>query len=206
MVATARAVVCLSFWLSVVQVRGSYIPPMMNKTIQDLLRHYSISPKERFNGKPVFSKEPLTGKMEGKRVLMGGILDTYEKLIGQMLKQQPTPAPQTAGSNERLTPANPPAGAGTASDGSVRWGLNYILQRVQALRKNYYQEQKTLLQKLKALDEIQLNNRVVQSKALWELPWLYEEASSLNDTIKLERRMRRRRRRQARKVKTRLTA
>ncbi|XP_034719032.1 interferon gamma-like [Etheostoma cragini] len=203
MVATARAVVCLSFWLSVVQVRGSYIPPMMNKTIQDLLRHYSISPKERFNGKPVFSKEPLTGKMEGKRVLMGGILDTYEKLIGQMLKQQPTPTPQTAGSHERLTPA----AAGSASDGSVRWGLNYILQRVQVLRKNYYQEQKTLLQKLKALDEIKLDNRVVQSKALWELPWLYEEASSLNDTIKLERRMRRRRRRrQARKVKTRLTA
>ncbi|XP_031152838.1 interferon gamma-like [Sander lucioperca] len=198
MVATARAVVCLSLWLSVCQVRGSYIPPKMNKTIQDLLQHYSIPPKERFNGRPVFSKEPLTGKMEGKRVFMGGVLETYEKLIGQMLKQQPTPTPQTDGTNKRLASAT----AGTGSDDSVRTGLNYILERVQELKKHHYHEQEKLLQELNSLQHIKLDNRVVQSKALWELPWLYEEASSLDDANMLRRR-RRRRRRQAWRVKTR---
>ncbi|XP_078099144.1 interferon gamma-like [Sander vitreus] len=198
MVATARAVVCLSLWLSVCQIQCSYIPPRMNKTIQDLLQHYSIPARERYNGKPVFSKEPLTGKMEGKRVFMGGVLETYEKLIGQMLKQQPTPTPQTAGSNGRLASA----AAGTGSDDSVRTGLNYILKMVQDLKKHHYHEQEKLLQELNALEHIKLDNRVVQSKALWELLWLYEEASSLNDANKLRRR-RRRRRRQARRVKTR---
>ncbi|XP_039647037.1 interferon gamma-like [Perca fluviatilis] len=192
MFATARAVVCLSLWLSVCQVRGAYIPAEMNETIQGLLQHYTIPIKERFNQKPVFSHEALNGQMEGKRVFIGGVLETYEKLIGQMLKQQPTPTPQTAGSTER------PASAG---DANVRKGLNYILKKVKELKKHHYKEQEKLLQELKALEHIKLDNRVVQSKALRELLWLYEEASSLNDEIELRRR-RRRRRRQARRVKT----
>uniref|UniRef100_A0A8C3G8C8 Interferon gamma n=1 Tax=Cyclopterus lumpus TaxID=8103 RepID=A0A8C3G8C8_CYCLU len=185
MVTTVRAVVCLSLWLVVCQVRGSYIPPKMNRTIYNLLQHYKIPSRERFNGKPVFSRDPLAGKMEAKRVFMGGVLETYEKLIGQMLKQLPTPTPQTAGSNETQ--------------------LSYILKKVQELRKHRYQEQEKLLQELRDLKHIQMDNLVVQSKALWELPWLYEEASSLYE-IKMERRKRRRRRRQARRVKTRPSA
>ncbi|XP_028426874.1 interferon gamma [Perca flavescens] len=192
MVATARAVVCLSLWLLVCQVRGAYIPPEMNKTIQTLLQHYTIPTRERFNQKPVFSHKPLAGKMEGKRVFMGSVLETYEKLIGQMLKQQPTPTPQTAGSNERLASA----AAGDASDDRIRTGLNYILRKVKELKKHHYKEQEELLQELKGLEHIKLDNHVVQSKALRELPWLYEEASSLNEEIEL-----RRRRRQARRVK-----
>lgn len=45
---------------------------------------------------------------------------------------------------------------------------------------------------------LKMDNAVVQSKALWELPWLYEEASQLSE-IQMRRR---RRRRQARKLKT----
>lgn len=45
----------------------------------------------------------------------------------------------------------------------------------------------------------QMDNFVVQSKALWELPWLYEEASSISNDAKMQRR---RRRRQTRKLKT----
>nr|BCK60960.1 interferon gamma [Sebastiscus marmoratus] len=201
MVATVRAVVCLSLWLSVCQVRGSHIPQEMNKTIQNLLQHYKIPLRERFNGKPVFSREPLAGKMEVKRMFMGGVLETYEKLISHMLNQLPTPTPQTAESNNL-----PASAAGTASGGEVgadvdvRKDLSYILNMVKELKKNRYLEQEKILQELKALKHIQMDNLVVQSKALWELPWLYEEASSLNDTMNTERR-RRRRRRQARKAK-----
>ncbi|XP_031715081.1 interferon gamma-like [Anarrhichthys ocellatus] len=203
MVATAKAVVCLSLWLIVCQVRGSYIPPKMNRTIHNLLQHYKIPPRERFDGKPVFSRHPLAGKMEAKRVFMGGVLEIYEKLLGQMLKDLPTPTPQTAGSNEI------PAAAVTASGGEVGMGedvrteLSYILNKVQELRKHRYQEQEKLLHELRALKHIQMDNLKVQSKALWELPRLYEEASSLYD-IKIERRQRRRR--QTRRVKTHLSA
>ncbi|XP_034382228.1 interferon gamma-like isoform X1 [Cyclopterus lumpus] len=205
MVTTVRAVVCLSLWLVVCQVRGSYIPPKMNRTIYNLLQHYKIPSRERFNGKPVFSRDPLAGKMEAKRVFMGGVLETYEKLIGQMLKQLPTPTPQTAGSNELPGSAAIADGGEVGAGEDVRTQLSYILKKVQELRKHRYQEQEKLLQELRDLKHIQMDNLVVQSKALWELPWLYEEASSLYE-IKMERRKRRRRRRQARRVKTRPSA
>ncbi|XP_044042598.1 interferon gamma-like [Siniperca chuatsi] len=205
MVAMARAVVCLSLWLCVCQISGFHMPEKINRTIQNLLQHYKIPPKERFNGRPVFSREPLAGKTEAKMVFMGGVLETYEKLIGHMLKQQPTSSPQTAGNDQRPASAVTPA-ASTASDaeagagGKVRMELSYILKKIQDLRKHNYHEQEKLLKGLQALNHIQMDNFVVQSKALWELPWLYEEASSLTENIRMQRR---RRRRQARRVKNR---
>uniref|UniRef100_UPI0037E750C8 interferon gamma 1 n=1 Tax=Semicossyphus pulcher TaxID=241346 RepID=UPI0037E750C8 len=194
MAAMARAVVCLSLCLAVSQVRSSHIPAEMNRTIQNLLQHYSISNKDRFNGKPVFSREPLTGKMEAQKVFMGGVLESYEKLFGHMLKELPTPSPQTAESNA--------ADAAARTDEDMRTKLSYILRQVQDLRRHRYQEQEKLLQNLQDLKHIKMDNPVVQSKALWELPWLYEEASSLSDNIIKQRR----RRRQARRAKTRLGA
>ncbi|XP_054480731.1 interferon gamma-like [Anoplopoma fimbria] len=191
MVATAKAVVCLSFWLIVCQVQGAYITQDMNKTIQNLLKHYTIEPWKIFNGTPVFSKDPLAGKMEAKRVFMGGVLETYEKLFGLMLKQLPTPSPQTAGINEH--PVQVAAGE------DVRTDLNVILHKVQELKKHHYHEQEKLLHNLNALKHIKMDDHDVQSKALLELPWMYEEASSLYN-IKMERR---RRRRQTLRVKTR---
>ncbi|XP_026217169.1 interferon gamma-like [Anabas testudineus] len=201
-VATARAVVCLSLWLSVCQVSGFHIPAKMNRTIQNLLQHYKISPKERFNGKPVFSREPLDGNMQVKRVFMGGVLETYEKLLSKMLEELPTPSPQTTGSKDRpasdVIPAPGTAnGARSEAGGDVRKGLSDILEMVQKLRKHNYQDLEKLMQGLHSLKHVQMNNAVVQSKALWELPWLYEEASSLSE-IQMRRR---RRRRQARKLK-----
>ncbi|KAM6961892.1 interferon gamma-like [Tautogolabrus adspersus] len=193
MVATARAVVCLSFCLAVCQVRGSHIPVEMNRTIQNLLQHYRIPREERYNRKPVFSREPLTGKMEAQKVFMGGVLETYEKLLGHMLKQLPTPSPLTT----ELPNAILIHDAGTGTNKDVRVKLSYILKKVQDLRRHRYQEQEKLLQNLQALKHIEMENLVVQSKALWELPWLYEEASSLSDNIIKQRR----RRRQARRAK-----
>ncbi|XP_041819812.1 interferon gamma-like [Chelmon rostratus] len=209
MAVTARAVVFLSLWLAVCQVRGSHVPLKMNRTIQNLLQHYRIAPKDRFNGKPVFSREPLAGKMEAKKVFMGGVLDKYEKLIDQMLKQLPTQSPQTARSNEDpasavIPTAGTAGGAKTGAGGNVRRGLEDILDMVQKLRKRYYQEQEKLLQGLQSLNDIQIDNFVIQSKALWELPWLYEEASLLSENTEMQRRQRRRR--QARRVKTHLRA
>ncbi|XP_070710108.1 interferon gamma-like [Pempheris klunzingeri] len=197
MVAAARAVVCLSLWLSVCQVRGSHIPVRMNRTIQNLLQYYTITPKERFDGKPVFSREPLSGRTEVKMIFMGAVLETYEKLIGQMLKNLPTASPQTVGSTDR------PGTAGVAEGETVkdvRTELSYVLKRVQDLRRQDYQEEEKVLQGLLSLKHIKMDNAVIQSKALWELPWLYEEASSLPNTIRMQKQMRRRRR-HARRVK-----
>lgn len=81
---------------------------------------------------------------------MGGVLETYEKLIAQMLKQLPNPTFQTA-----ATPA-----AGTASDaeagGDVRTGLSYILKNIQLLKTSYYKEHEGLLQRLHALNHIKV--------------------------------------------------
>ncbi|KAG7495877.1 Interferon gamma [Solea senegalensis] len=178
----------------------------MNRTLQNLLQYYvstntastasttaadsKIPPKDRFSGKPVFAREPLYSRMEIKHLFMSSVLETYEKLIGQMLKQLPTPTPLTA----TATPGSPSKGV------EVRAELNYLLHKIQDLRKHRYQEQSELVQRLQSLGRIQMDNFVVQSKALWELPWLYEQASSLSNEVKMQRR-RRRRRRQAQRVK-----
>ncbi|XP_026182604.1 interferon gamma-like [Mastacembelus armatus] len=206
-VAFARAVVCLSLWLSVGHVRGFNTPAKMNWTIQNLLQHYKIQPKYRFDGKPVFPRDLLKGRMEVKMLFMGGVLETYEKLIDQMLDQLPTPGPQT--SEGKAHPVAAVSGAPSSvtvarSDvgNDVRAQLSYIRKMIHDLRKHNYQEQEKFLQGIYSLRNIQVDNLVVQSKALWELPWLYEEASSLSDN----RMQKRRRRRQARRAKSRLRA
>ncbi|KAM8909417.1 interferon gamma [Spinachia spinachia] len=191
MVATVRAVVSLSLCLFMSQIQGAYIPSQMNKTIQNLLGHYNISQREILNGKPVFSKDPAAGEMGAKRVLMSGVLETYEKLLVQMLKQLPTPTPQAAESNKL------PASVAPGDD--VRMELNYILKKVLELRKHRYHKQEQLLLQLRALRHIEMDNRIVRGKALWELPRLYEEASSLGERS-------RRRRRQTKRLTTRQRA
>nr|ATB56374.1 interferon gamma [Acanthopagrus schlegelii] len=193
MVSAVRAAICLILMVALCQVRGAYIPSRMNQTIQSLLRHYRIDDEQRFDGNKVFPKEPPAGKMETKLLLMGGILDTYEKLLGHMLKQQPTASPQTASVS---TDSYEQAGA----SGDVRGDLKFILKKVQELKKKKFHEQEMILRGLQDLKHIQMDNLVVQSKALWELPWLYEEASSLSDNSEVRRR---RRRRQARKTQLR---
>ncbi|KAM6895758.1 interferon gamma 1-like [Xenentodon cancila] len=191
MAAMVKTVVCLSLWITVCQVRGSYIPPEMNKTIQNLRQYYKISNSDLYNGKPIFSRDSLNGKAENKMIILGGVLGAYEKMINHMLKQLPTPSPQTA---KETSTSGTSGDAGSVPSENIREKLSYILQRIKDLKIHHYEEQERLLNGLQALRQIQVDNFKVQSKALWELPWLFEEASSLANTIK----MKRRRRRQAR--------
>uniref|UniRef100_A0A8C6U658 Interferon gamma n=1 Tax=Neogobius melanostomus TaxID=47308 RepID=A0A8C6U658_9GOBI len=190
--ATNRVGCCVCLLLFLGQVRGSHIPDRMTRTIQNLTQHYKIPSRERFNGTPVFSKKDLVGKMEVsvfasvKKVLMGGILETYRRLINKMLEQLPTPTPTSV--TPRPTGANANA-VETGSSDSVREQLRYILKTVNNLAKNHYLEQEQLLKSLDSYHDIKTGDLVIQSKALWELPWLFEEASSL---VKNSRRRRRR--------------
>ncbi|XP_067438232.1 interferon gamma-like [Thunnus thynnus] len=185
MVTTSRAVVCLFVWLSVCQVRGAYISEKMNETIRNLLQYYNISNVQRFDGKPVFSRE-LIGGVEENMVLMGGVLDTYEKLFHHMLKNLPTPSPQ-------LAPSGTASNAEKGADSDVKTALEYLLKMVGDLKKSHYQKQGTLLKRLHDISRIKMEERVVQSKALGELTWFFEEAHSLQH---------KRKRRHARRVKT----
>uniref|UniRef100_A0A671VRI5 Interferon gamma n=1 Tax=Sparus aurata TaxID=8175 RepID=A0A671VRI5_SPAAU len=195
MVSPVREAVCLILMVALCQVRGAYIRPKMNQTIQSLLRHYRIDDEKRFDGNNVFPKEPPAVQMkmylissvfvlQTKLLFMGGILESYEKLLGHI------PTPSTA----------PPAMVEAGPSGDVRKDLRYILTKVQELKKKSFHEQEMILHGLQDLKHVQMDNFVVQSKALWELPWLYEEASSLSDNSE---RRRRRRRRQARKTQLR---
>nr|XP_057947066.1 interferon gamma-like isoform X2 [Doryrhamphus excisus] len=149
--------VCVCLFAS--RIPASHVPSKMNKSIQNLLQYY-IPVKERFNGRPVFSRELLATKLEAKGVLMAVALQTYKELIQRMLKELP---------------------AQTDSTSDIRAELSYILERVQKLRRFRFQEQEALLDGIERFRHIQLDSALIQSKALWELPWLYEEASSLAD-------------------------
>lgn len=94
---------------------------------------------------------------------MVGILETYDKLIGQMLKQLPSPSPQTAetkeqpGSTATITPAAGAAGnAEAGAGGNVREELTYLLKMVQELKRHCYQEQEKFLRGLQGLRHIQV--------------------------------------------------
>ncbi|XP_038164744.1 interferon gamma 1 [Cyprinodon tularosa] len=186
MAAVMRRVVCIFMWLSVCQVSGAFIPNELNRTLQNLMQHYKISNQDFFNQKPVFPREPLKGNAELKMVYMYGVLEEYEKLLGNMLKQLPTPSPQLATSGTRT--------ASLSASDEIRSNLMKVLSKMQELKRNNYKEQAALLEQLRKLEDIEVGNFKVQSKALSELTWIYEEASSLAD----DKRRRRRRRRQTR--------
>ncbi|KAG8005467.1 hypothetical protein GBF38_001294 [Nibea albiflora] len=194
MVAMVRAVVCLSLWLAVCQVRGFTVPVEMNKTIQSILQHYNVQPKLIFNGNAVFPKEMMPEQLEAKKMVMGGVLSMYEKLINEMLKALPTPSPPTTGSAG--TAGNP-----QESNAKVRKELKYILHKIRELQRNRYhdQEHEKVLEGLQHLKDIEVSDKIVQAKAFWELSGLYEEASSLSNSTRKEKEQRRRRR-QARKA------
>ncbi|KAM4570302.1 interferon gamma [Odontesthes bonariensis] len=196
MAAMVRAVVCLLLWTSVSPVSGSYVDQDMNRTIQNFLQHYNISMSDIFNGKPVFSREPLNGKIETKMVFMGGVLEMYENLIQHILKQYPTPSPLIARSKEKAASsitAESITSSGKRSEATrdIRQGLEDILDKIQKVKKHYYQEQVKLVHGLHELRRIQMNNLKVQGKALWELSGLFDEAGSLAKTISMKRRRRR---------------
>ncbi|XP_032445781.1 interferon gamma 1-like [Xiphophorus hellerii] len=189
--AVMRKVVCLLAWLSVGQVSGSYLPQDMNRTLQDLLQHYKISKSDIYDGKHVFPKEELKGKMESQMLFMGGVLEAYDKLFGHMLKGLPTPSPLSATSGDKADTSGPSTAEPSAA-GDTRFNLIKVLQKIKELKRHSYQEQLKILHGLQKLKHIEMDNIKVQGKALWELPWIYEKANSLADNVMRRRRRRRR--------------
>ncbi|XP_047431505.1 interferon gamma-like [Mugil cephalus] len=190
MVAAVMAVLCLTLCLSEHQVHGTHVTKEMNDTMHKLLQHYHITIKQRFNGGSIF-KNTLQGNTEIQMMFLGAVLETYEELIGVMLKQLDTPSPQTANStNGGTKDGAADSTAGSGANDHIKDKLNIILKYIRELRQLRYHEQGELMQKLRDLQKIKMNDFVVQSKALSELLPLYEAAGTLSD--------RRRRRRQAR--------
>lgn len=83
-------------------------------------------------------------------MFLGAVLETYEKLIDQMLQQLPTPSPRDAS-------AASVEESGTSRN--VRTELTYVLNKVKELRTHRYQEEKKLLQGLHALKHIQVERQ-----------------------------------------------
>lgn len=82
-------------------------------------------------------------------MFLGSVLETYEKIINHMLKELPTPAPQT----DTAVPVDAAESQGSTD---VKTQLNYILKMVVQLRKHHYEEQDKLLQRLQDLRHIKV--------------------------------------------------
>lgn len=82
-------------------------------------------------------------------LFMGGVLEMYDKLIGRMLGQLPTPSPETAVTGGAK-------GADSDHAAPVRKQLSYLLKKVNQLRKNHYQEQDQVLHDLQKLGKVQV--------------------------------------------------
>lgn len=74
-------------------------------------------------------------------VYMSAVLQTYDRLLNQMLKQLPTATP-------------PSAESGATAD--LRTQLSYVLRKITDLRKQYYKKHEELLKKLQPLRHVQV--------------------------------------------------
>lgn len=87
---------------------------------------------------------------------MGRVLETYERLLNQMLKQLPTPSPLTTGNEDRTASGVAAGAAGSEAGGDVRKGLSDILDMVQKLKKHNYEDLEKVLEGLQSLRHIQV--------------------------------------------------
>ncbi|XP_030210605.1 interferon gamma [Gadus morhua] len=161
--------VCMSVCLSVC-LPVATVPGKMLETIKTLsLQH----PQKGQSSGSFFPRETLNKMDDGdKRVVLGKVLEVYDKLFDQMLSQPPTDSQSEEKKKEEA-------------------GIRYLQERVTLLRRTQYKKHLLLTSTLEQLGNIQINNSVVQSKALWDLPWLFDEASSLAE--RKRRSLRRRR-------------
>lgn len=86
-------------------------------------------------------------------------METYEQLIDQMLQQLPEQVAPTS----TETKASADASASASAD-NVRTDLNFILTKIQRLRRDRYQEQTKLLQGLQNLKKINVRTRHRETK------------------------------------------
>lgn len=101
---------------------------------------------------------------QSKMLFLGGVLETYEKLIEHMLNQLPTPTPLITQNKEKpsssITAISRTSGDETAGD--IRSKLAYILGKVQELKKHRYQEQMKVLHGLQNLRHIKVRRLLTQ--------------------------------------------
>lgn len=84
-------------------------------------------------------------------------METYEQLIDQMLQQLPEQVAPTSTETKASADAS-------ASADNVRTDLNFILTKIQRLRRDRYQEQTKLLQGLQNLKKINVRTRHRETK------------------------------------------
>nr|UXB54328.1 IFNgamma [Gadus macrocephalus] len=168
--------VCLSVCLPVAPVPGKMLETVKTLSLQHPQKGQSFSGS-------VFSRETLNKMDDGdKRVVLGKVLEVYDKLFDQMLSQPPTDSQSEENKTEEA-------------------GIRYLQEMVTLLRRTQYKKHLLLTSTLEQLGNIQINNSVVQSKALWELPWLFNEASSLAERKRRSLRRRRAPRKRAAKFR-----
>lgn len=81
---------------------------------------------------------------QAEMIYMSAILQTYDKILNQMLKELPTPGPTTAQSS------------GDKGTAELRSQLNYILKKITNLRIQHYNKPEQLLKMLQPLREVQV--------------------------------------------------
>lgn len=91
---------------------------------------------------------------QAEMIYMSAILQTYDKILNQMLKQLPTPSPTTA-----QTSGDKGAAADTTK---LRTQLNYILEKITTLRRLHYNKPEQLLKKLQPLTEVQVRTYITE--------------------------------------------
>lgn len=107
---------------------------------------------------------------------MGGVLETYERLIGHMLAQLPTPSPPSGGEK----PSSVTAGPGTPREEDVRSKLSFILGKVQELKKHRYEEQMKVLHGLQNLRHIKVRTTLSGLRGTRPLQGASQEVSGLD--------------------------
>lgn len=80
-------------------------------------------------------------------VYMSAVLQTYDQLLNQMLKQLPVATPTGA--------ENAAAATGTG----LRTQLSYILKKITDLRTQHYRKHEELLKKIQTLRHVQVRRR-----------------------------------------------
>lgn len=78
---------------------------------------------------------------QAEMIYMSAVLQTYDQLLNQMLKQLPTTTPPSAESTD---------------SSKLRTQLSYILKKITDLRTQHYKEQEELLKKIQPLRHVQV--------------------------------------------------
>lgn len=108
-------------------------------------------------------------------IYMSAILQTYDKILNQMLKQLPTPGPTTAQSS---------GDKGAAGTAELRSQLNYILKKITILRTQHYNKPEQLLKKLQPVREVQVRASFTERVVGSETSGQHSQVERVMETLK----------------------